>query len=218
MADFIKNFKSFEMIYEDESHKSKKVVCDIASIENNYIIVTANNIRNNDVVISPDKGIKIYVYTENGIFSANSIVLSSTKGPRSTEYLISYPDDFKHSQRREYFRADLSIDFRMEVKSKSAPEVADVLQAKTRDVCGKGLSFVSEQKISEPISIRINLYFQEKTVETHADLVYSKQIIINAKPHYIHAFYFTDISQKNIDFIVKKCFLYQLECRRKLTT
>lgn len=219
MEDFynqIKSFKSFEVVFESKDHQSQKILCSILSIENNCIVLETDDRRHNNFIATPNDELTIYMYTASGIYSGNVTLLSYKKRLTTTEYVISYPENTKHSQRREFFRADMVIDFRMEIETKDFPGTYMVVQAKTRDICGKGMSYISDKPFPDPTSICINLYFTEKTVETHARLVYSKQILVGNHPKYLQAFTFTDISQKSIDFIVKKCFLYQLECRKRL--
>lgn len=208
-----KDFKAFEVTFFNEKQELQKILCNVKSIENNRIFLEANNQKNHNVFAEVGEELKLYIYTENGIYSATSKVLLANKGIINTEYIISYPANSKHSQRREYFRADMSVEFKMKITDIN--QNVSVINSKTRNICGKGMSYVADSPFPEHELIEIDLFFNEKAVNTHATFVYSKQIVIGNHPKFIQAFTFTTISQKNIDFIVKKCFLHQLDLRRK---
>lgn len=215
--DQFKDFKSFEVTFYNDNNELQKMFCNVKSIENSSIIIDADNAQNKNVFAKVGDDLKLYIYTENGIYSATSKVLLANKGVFVTEYIISYPANSKHSQRREYFRADLNINFKMNVSMASDSDSSSdfVIKSNTRNICGKGMSYLADSQFPEYDVIAIDLFFNEKTVNTLAKLVYSKQIIVGNKPKFIHAFTFTNIFPKDIDFIVKKCFLHQLDLRKK---
>lgn len=210
-----KDFKAFEVTFSDENGDAQKIYCSIRCIENDTIVIDANNQKNKNIFATVGAKLKLYIYTESGIYSASSSVLQVDKGIINTEYVIEYPTDSKHSQRREYFRADMPIPFELEVNDKNEGQIT--FQGKTKNICGKGMCFVSDKPIyeSEDTKIKATVTFEEKTITSNATLVYSKQIEAAGIQKYVHAFAFNDISQKEIDFIVKKCFLHQLDLRKQ---
>lgn len=214
--DQFKDFKSFEVTFTDDRNELQKIFCNVKSIENNSIVVDANNKDNNNVFAHVGDELKLYIYTESGIYSATSKVLVANKGIVSTEYIITYPANSKHSQRREYFRADLNVNFKMYVTMPHNSGPSFIIETATRNICGKGMSYIDDKPFpAEYENITIELLFGEKHINILSKLVYSKQTIVGNRPKYIHAFTFTNISQKDIDFIVKKCFLHQLDLRKK---
>lgn len=216
-----KDFKSFEVMFYDTNSELQKLFCTVKSIENTRIIINTNNEKNKNVIADIGSELKLYIYTDSGIYSAVSKVLLCTKGIMNTEYVITYPTNSRHSQRREYFRADILTDFNIEATlsmedhtEKENDDDKFSVAGKTKNICGKGMSFVSNKPFPECSSIQISLNFKERKVDTTAGLVYTKQIMVDNRPKYIHAFTFINISKKNIDFIVKKCFLHQLNLRK----
>lgn len=209
-----RDFKSFEMTFENENGEEQKLFCNVKSVDNRALVIEADNKLNKNVHADVNDELRLHIYTDNGIYSADSKILEVTKQDKLTEYVIDYPSNSKHSQRREYFRADLTVDFKMDIKLPEGPEANKLVKATTKNICGKGMSYVADKPFCEYDSIKLDLLF-EKEIKTSARLVYSKQIIVNNRPKYIHAFTFIDISQKDIDFIVKKCFLFQLDMRKK---
>jgi c-di-GMP-binding flagellar brake protein YcgR len=210
-----RDFKSFEVMFEKENGEPQKLFCNVKNIDNSIFVVESDNKVNKNIHAKVGDELKLYIYTDNGIYSAESKVLGVTKHDKLTEYVIDYPANSKHSQRREYFRAGLCVDFKMDIKLPEGSGSNKHLDATTKNICGKGMSYIADKPFIEYESIKIDLLFAEKTIKTSTKLVYSKQIIIANKPKYVHAFTFTDISQREIDFIVKKCFLHQLEMRKQ---
>lgn len=219
MVDFyseFKDFKSFEVVFRNQDGELQKIFCTVKSIEHDRIILDANNQKNKGIFAQQDDEFNLHIYTENGIYSATSKIMQVSKGTINTEYVIAYPANSKHSQRREYFRADILVPFKLSIHTEEESETTVVIASKTKNICGKGMSFVSDKAFPEHNLIELELTFSEKVITTQAELVYSKQIVINNRPKFIHAFTFTTINKNGIDFIVKKCFLHQLDLRKKL--
>lgn len=218
MADIynqFKDFKAFEVTFLDKENNLQKIICTVKNIENSRIFLNANNHKNKSIIASVGDELSLHIYTDSGIYSATSKVLIANKGPLNTEYVISYPADSKHSQRREYFRAEIPVEFTLAVVTKDKPEETLTIKSKAKNICGKGLSYISDKAFPDYNSIEVELFFSERNIITAASLVYSKPIMISNRPRFIHAFTFTSISKNNIDFIVKKCFLHQLDLRKK---
>lgn len=221
MADFyseFKDFKSFEVVFNNQNGELQKIICNVIRIEHDRIFLDANNQKNEGVSAKAGDEFKLHIYTENGIYSATSKIIQVTPGAVNTEYVIAYPANSKHSQRREYFRADIELPFRMTIISKDGSNTPISVTSKTKNICGKGMSYIADTVFPESSLIEVELNFVDKLVTTQAELVYSKQILVNNRPKFVHAFTFTTINKANIDFIVKKCFLHQLDLRKKLIT
>ena len=59
-------------------------------------------------------------------------------------------------------------------------------------------------------SIDVVINFKNREIKTGAEYVYSRTLAEIGRPVFNHAFILTTIEQKDIDFIVGQCFLYQL--------
>jgi len=210
-----RDFKSFEVVFIDGNGNPQKIFCTVRSIGNDNIEIDANNEKNRNIFADIGTELKLHIYTENGIYTATSKVMMIERGLVNTSYIIAYPANSKHSQRREYFRAEMAIDFIMTVSADKNTGEKFVVEARTQNICGKGMSFISDREFSKDDSIEIQLKFSERIVTTNSSLVYSKQVNFAGRTKFVSAFSFNDISSKDIDFIVKKCFLHQLELRKK---
>lgn len=212
-----KEFKAFEVAFFNEKRELQKLLCNVRSIENNRVIISASNQKNKNIFAEVGNELQLHIYTESGIYSAQSKVLQVTKGMINTEYVIAYPANSKHSQRREYFRAEIPVTFKLTITPLKSNKEPYVISSKARNVCGKGLSYISPTPFLDYKSITVEIFFDEKTVKSEAELVYTQPVQINGKDCFINAFYLTDIAKKDIEFIVKKCFLHQLNLKKKPT-
>ncbi len=206
-------FKNFEIVfkgYDDEIHKVRGKV---HAIESSNITVYASTKKNKFVDIPEGSRVNVYVYTENGIYYSNSKILFVEKDLDHMIYTLTYPVNSKHSQRREFFRADMTIPVTVKIVKDILTGISETWNVRSRDVCGNGVSFVSEKEIKNYEEIFLTLEFPDKIIETSAKLVYTRPKEVRGKNYYINALTFTSISPRNIDFIVKKCFLYQLRLK-----
>lgn len=210
-----KDFKSFEVHFLNQEKELQKLICTVKSIENNTLVLNANNQKNKDIFAKVGDELQLHIYTDMGIYSASSRVLLFSKGLINSEYVISYPANSKHSQRREYFRADIPVKFRLIAHGNENPEDVFVVESTAKNICGKGMSYISPKPFFDYSSIQIELFFDEDIIRTSAQLVYTKALNLQEHTKFIHAFTFEDISKKDIEFLIKKCFLHQLDLRKK---
>lgn len=210
-----REFKSFEITFVNQDRELQRLFCTVKSIENNRIILGANNQTNRNIFASVGDELQLHIYTEQGVYSAKSRMLLVTKGIISTEYVISYPSHSKHSQRREYFRAEIPAPFKMKVFQSYDVNDFVLIDKKARNICGKGMSYLSERPFTDYSSIELEIFFENRVIATSADLVYTQPTTINGRPYFINAFTFTDILKGDIEFLIKQCFFHQLDLRRK---
>lgn len=211
-----RDFKSFEVVFT-QNGELQKIFCNVKYIETNSIVIDANNMKNRNISAKPGDDLKLHIYTDSGIYSATAKVILVTPGMLNTEYVITYPINSRHSQRREYFRADIPVEFSLKLYTEPLQNNTTpiVIKSKARNICGRGLSFVYDKPIEPHYEAQMEIFFPDKTISTFVTLVYSKHFVHDGKPKYIHAFSFVTIQKKHVDFIVKQCFLRQLDNRRK---
>lgn len=210
------DFKSFEVSFVDSHKEPHRNLCTVKSIENNRIVLMANNHDNKNIFPNVDQELQLHICTDQGIYSAKSKLLSITGGLLSTEYTISYPSHSKHSQRREYFRADISVPFKMKVHKNNDINDFFFVDGSSRNICGKGMSFISDKPFMDASAIEVALFFDNHEIVTTAELVYAQPLRTSGAPKFVNAFTFTNIAVRNIEFIIKKCFFYQLDLRKNL--
>jgi pilZ domain len=155
----------------------------------------------------PEKEIEINIYAQDGVYNATSRILSSNYLNETTFYMLSFPSNIKHSQRREYLRADIETDFAMTVEFEGTQ--VDRIIATTKNICAKGLAFISDKQMNAYTKLDIELFLAGKQINTHAELVYSNPIRINNSFKFLTAVTFTDISKEEMNFITLQCMKYK---------
>ena len=209
MADFLdeyKNLKSFEVEFFDEVYMHR-IMCKIKNIEPDKMLIYSENSKTGLTKPIIGTNLTLNVYCENGIYNSISRVLDVDDDGKYTTYAITYPSQNKITQRREYFRANLKIPYTMSVFRN---EKEEVLNGETINICGKGICIQTNKPFLPYDSISLKLNFKNHSIDTKAEYVYSRTISDNGRPAFHHAFMLTTIQQKDVDYIVGQCFLYQL--------
>lgn len=211
-----RDFKTFEVSFINKEKELHRLFCTVKSIENNRIVLNANNQTNKNIFAQVGDEIQLHIYTETGVYSAKSRMLLVSKGLISTEYIISYPSHSRHSQRREYFRAEIPVKFKMKVYQNEDINDFFFIEGTTRNICGKGMSYLSDTPLIEASTIETELFFEDNViVDTMASLVYTQPTVVDGRRTFVNAFVFTNILKKDTEFIIKKCFLHQLDLKRR---
>ena len=216
MADIYKQydeFKKFEIVFRGQDNEIHKVRGKVHSIGDSSITIYSSIEKQNAVEIPDGTDVKVYVYTPNGVYYADSNVISTVKDEKFIVYMLTYPINNKHSQRREFFRADIRVPLTVTVVKDILNGIKYTFNANSRDICGNGIAFVSETEIKDYEDIFIAIQFSEKTIDTAAKIVYTKSKEVKGVKYYTYALTFTTIASRDTDFIVKKCFLHQLKLK-----
>ena len=104
-------------------------------------------------------------------------------------------------------RADIETDFAMTVEFEGTQ--VDRIIATTKNICAKGLAFISDKQMNAYTKLDIELFLAGKQINTHAELVYSNPIRINNSFKFLTAVTFTDISKEEMNFITLQCMKYK---------
>ena len=195
--NFLKPSNKLEIILDNKSY-----FCTIYYVENDKLTVFFD--KQTEL---PEKEIEINIYAQDGVYIASIRFLSSNYLNETTFYMLSFPSNIKHSQRREYLRADIETDFAMTVEFEGTQ--VDRIIATTKNICAKGLAFISDKQMNAYTKLDIELFLAGKQINTHAELVYSNPIRINNSFKFLTAVTFTDISKEEMNFITLQCMKYK---------
>jgi len=194
---FLKPSNKLEIILDDKSY-----FCTIYYVENDKITVFFE--QHTDL---PEKEIEINIYAEDGIYNATSRIISSNYLNETTFYMLSFPSNIKHSQRREYLRADIETDFSLALSF--GQEVVNVINAKTKNICAKGLAFFADKQMAAYTKLQVELFLNDKVIKTGAELVYSNPVRVDNTFKFLTALTFTDISKEEMNYITLQCMKYK---------
>ena len=177
--------------------------------------------RDENIIISPPQNpqrrfnyksgqdLIIYLYTKGGIFKLNSVYLYSD----NENCFVSLPNSSERIQRREYIRVDMPVKFAISVSNK---DNLQKFEGVTRNISAKGLNANLKIDISFYSKIEVTLQFPDKTIRTLARTVKVRNIEVKKTTLYNTSLEFMSISEKEMNYIVKKCFEYETLERRKM--
>ena len=194
---FLKPSNKLEIIVDNKSY-----FCTIYYVDNEKITVFFD--QQTDL---PEKEIQINIYAEDGIYSATSRILSSNYLNETTFYMLSFPSNIKHSQRREYLRADIETDFAL-IVTFDGQEVNKIIST-TKNICAKGLAFIADKQLGPYSSLQVDLFLAGKEIKTNAELVYSTPIRMDNTFKFLTAVTFTTISKEEMNFITLQCMKFK---------
>ena len=190
---FLKPSNKLEIKIGEESH-----FCTIYYVENEEITVFLDTGKD-----LPECEIEINIHAQDGIYNAKSKILSGNCLGEKVFYKLAFPTNIKHSQRREYLRADIEAPFHLFIKE--GEEKPFLLESVTKNICAKGLCFISDRLITSYSNLSVELLVDGRMVKTHAELVWSNPVRMENTFKFMTALTFTDISKTDMDFIAQQC-------------
>ena len=194
---FLKPSNKLEIILDNKSY-----FCTIYYVENEKLTVFFD--KQTDL---PEKELEINIYAQDGIYNATSRILSSNYLNETTFYMLSFPSNIKHSQRREYLRADIETDFAMKVYF-DGQEIEKIIST-TKNICAKGLAFIADRQMGAYSNLEVDLFLAGKEIKTQAELVYSTPIRVDNTFKFLTAVTFTSISKEEMNFITLQCMKFK---------
>ena len=194
---FLKPSNKLEIIVDGKSY-----FCTIYYVKNEKLTVFFEHQTE-----LPEKEIEINIYAEDGIYNATSRILSSNYLNDTTFYMLSFPSNIKHSQRREYLRANIETDFTLTINLDGAE--LDKLIATTKNICAKGLAYIADRQMGAYSDLEVDIQLAGKVIHTHAELVYCTPIRVNNTFKFLTALTFTTISKEEMNFITLQCMKFK---------
>lgn len=194
---FLKPSNKLEIIVDNKSY-----FCTIYYVENEKLTVFFD--KQTEL---PEKEIEINIYSQDGVYNATSRILSSNYLNETTFYMLSFPSNIKHSQRREYLRADIEADFAMKLFLDG--QEFDKIISTTKNICAKGLAFVSDKQMGAYTELEVDLFLAGKEINTKAELVYCTPIRVDNMFKFLTAVTFTDITKEEMNFITLQCMKFK---------
>ena len=154
--------------------------------------------------------VDIKVYSTNGVVAAQATLLRMFKAGETRIYTTTVPVTYEHTQKRAYYRADMHLPVNLLVVKPDGS--TKNIKATTKNISGRGMCFISlDEDFPEYYSITVNIKFKDRFIVTTADYVYTNPVTYKDTMLYIHAFNFTGIEPQDINYIVRECFLFQVD-------
>ena len=197
---FIKEQQRVELIFD----KDRRIYGIISSVFGDKVTI----ITEQKPILHKNQPLEINTYSENGVYCGGSKVLDYKWEYKKRIITIEYPNEIKHSQRREYLRANIKAKFELTTFDE---EKQTVINGETRDICGKGISFYYERPLSQFSKYNVKIKLKNKEIFSTCQLVYTKVAIADMKPMFVNAFVLTGITLDDTKFISDLCMEYHLK-------
>ncbi len=198
---FIKEQQRVEILLDND----KRIYGIIMSVLGDRVTIVTDQKIN----LKKDEIVDINTYSENGVYTGASRVLDYKWEYKKRTIIISYPREIKHSQRREYLRANIKTDFELTVTSND--EKSFSVSGKTKDLCGQGVSFYYDYPLSQFSKYSVKIKLRNREIISSCQLVYTKVAIFEGKPQFINAFVLTGITVDDKKFLIDECINYHLK-------
>lgn len=197
---FIREQQKVELILNSD----KRIYGTITSVLGSRVtIVTEQKIN-----LSKNQPLEINTYSENGVYSGSSKVMDFKWEYKKRTIVIEYPKEIKHSQRREYLRANIKAKIELTVIN---GEETSLIKEETRDICGKGISFYYDKPLSQFSKYNVKIKLKNREILSSCQLVYTKVAIVDMKPKFINAFVLTGITIDDTKFLADECMKFHLK-------
>lgn len=199
---FIREQQRVELIFDSD----KRIYGIITSVIGNRVtIVTEQKIN-----LHKNQLLEINTYSENGVYSGESKVIDYKWEYKKRTIVIEYPKEIKHSQRREYLRANIKAKIELTIINE---EETSLIKAETKDICGKGISFYYDKPLSQFLKYNVKIKLKNREILSSCQLVYTKVAIVDNKPKFVNAFVLTGITIDDTKFISDVCMEFHLKQR-----
>ena len=197
---FIKEQQKVELIF----NKDRRVYGVITSVIGDKVTIVTEQ------KINPNKNqyVEINSYSENGVYCGETKVLDTKWEYKKRSIIIEYPKEIKHSQRREYLRANIKAKYELTIINE---ENTSFIKGETKDICGKGISFYYEKPLSQFSKYNVKIKLKNREILSSCQLVYTRVAIVDMKPKFINAFVLTGITLDDTKFITDECMKYHLK-------
>lgn len=153
--------------------------------------------------------VELYVYSKNGIFRFECKYIKRSED----NYLFSLPINAEKIQRRQYIRAEIKVKTSLNVYYGG---IKKTIQATSRNISAKGMNLILKENISGCSKIDLTMAFPECSISTVAQIVKINPITIRDEQNYSTSLVFISISEKEMNFIIKKCFEYEAAQRKRM--
>ncbi len=193
LEKYLKNNRKveIEIIVENVSSKIYKTGF-YKVLENEYIIYKPQN----EEKFSTEQTLKVFVYTNAGIFVFDTKIISLN----SKIIEIEKPKNYKTIQRRELLRADISVPFLLNKKKYS-----------TKNISGSGFSFYCDEILDKNQNFEIELMFDDRKITSKIKIIEIRKNLKNNLPKYRYSVKLLSLNKIDENYIMKKCIIDNIQ-------
>lgn len=201
----IDNINYVKILYANKEGNPVSVKAAIKKIGEREIIVCLK--YEDDLNIKTPQPITLSIVCSEGLYRTRSILKSySCEAPYVFLY-IETPESLEYQQNREYFRIPVSYNCAYYVKNNGQPAT---FTTTTADISANGVSIILPVHVFSEEDAEIEMMVEERLVPAKIQYIRSEKIADGYKL----SFKYTDISDKDKDYISQVCIKKQLEDKR----
>lgn len=217
--DHLKELTKLDVEFSNENTHYSFLKSYIKCVEQDRLLIDPPSFKGTVYPIYDGQLITITISTNSGVYSGECKIIERDLSTISGLW-ITFPLSNRQIQRREFLRVPLKK--KVEITLFRTAEKTENLQfnVETRDISGKGISFFTDSPLDNYYEIECNFSIDNSSnkIWSRCEHVYSKETPINGKITYLNALAFIELTNKNVELIVRECFKYQLEMRKRALT
>jgi len=205
---FLKKSVRFELVYTNNNGKTFSFDTEIKEVFDDKVLVEyprSKEYNFSDIEIFAR--LNAVVYTDSGVLTSNVNLLKKDYG-EFKDVFISFPYNNQFCQRREDTRIPMHVDFELNVQN------ANMYALKTKNISGKGIACITPEPLVAFDNAEITLHMPNADITALCRKVYSKEIEFNGNVSFVNGIAFTEISQDNVNTIIKETLRFQLDSKR----
>lgn len=217
--DFIKELEKIEVKYNNSLGIQDTILTlnsYIKKVDSDHILIDFLTNKGLEYHIFEGEKLEINFKVENGYYTGLCEVIGIDEF-ELPGIKVSYPDEVKYIQRRDYPRVSLKLHIELLAHIKELKRTI-AHNIKTLDISGSGFCFISDKPF-DGFSDFLGYFHlpshKAQPVKIKLKHVYSREIIICEKEKYKIAFTYPEISEDDREKLLREIFLYQLKVRKK---
>ena len=201
----IDNINYLKILYANKDGNPVSVKAAIKKIGESEIIACLK--YENDLNIRTPQPITLSIICSEGLYRTRSVLKSYVCEAPYVFLHIETPESLEYQQNREYFRIPVSYNCAYYVKNNGQPAT---FTTTTTDISANGVSIILPVHVFSEEDAEIEMMVEEKLISAKIQYIRSEKI----SDGYKLSFRYTDISDKDKDYISQVCIKQQLENKR----
>lgn len=217
--DHLKELTKLDVEFSNENTHYSFLKSYIKCVEQERILIDPPSFKGTVYPMHDGQLITITISTNRGAYSGECKIIERDLSTISGLW-ITFPLSSRQVQRREFLRVPLKKKVEITL-FKTAKKIDNLkLKVETIDISGKGISFFTDSPLGNYYEIECTFSIDDSSnqIWSRCEHVYSKETILKGKIKYLHALAFIELTNKNVELIVRECFKYQLEMRKRSLT
>jgi len=203
----IENIKYVKVLYANPEGNPISVRTALRRIDEREIIVCFKAEDGKDFVLQTPQQVTTSIVCTEGLYRTKTTLKSYSCEPPYISFFLETPASLEYQQNREYFRIPARYNCVYYVDNNGQPSAFD---ARTADISANGVSIILPVHIFSEEDAEIEMMVEEKLVPAKIRYIRSEK----TEDGYKLSFKYTEISNRDKDYISQVCIKKQLADKR----